>query len=397
MTRLRIAMIGQRGVPAAFGGVEHHVEELGARLAALGHDVTVYCRTNYVTERHDEYRGMDLRNVPTVGTKHLDAIVHSTISTALALGAAPDIVHYHALGPGLLAPLPRFLSKAKVVQTIHGLDYERSKWGGGARAVLKTAAWMSARVPDATIAVSRTLAGHFARRYRHRAAYIPNGVNPPNPQPADEIVSRFGLSPGSYLLYVGRLVPEKAPDVLLRAFQKVPGDVRLVLAGGSSYTDDYVRELEQLCAADPRVVVAGFVYGKVLEELYTNALAFVLPSFLEGLPLVLLEAASYGIPVIASDIPCIAEIVGPSGPGRRLFEPRDEAALASCIRRVMAGWEEERIGATELACQILASYSWEPVASSTEALYLRLVGAGPAMPGDEAVTIGPGPAGSNPG
>lgn len=389
-------MIGQRGVPATFGGVEHHVEELGARLAARGHDVTVYCRTNYVTERNDEYRGMRLRNVPTVGTKHLDAIVHSAISTALCLGTTPDVVHYHALGPGLLAPLPRFLSKAKVVQTVHGLDYERAKWGGGARAVLKTAGWMSARVPDATITVSRTLADHYDRRYRHPAVYIPNGVNPPNLRPADEIVSRFGLRPGSYLLYVGRLVPEKAPDILLRAFRSVPGDVRLVLAGGSNFTDGYVRELERLCAADPRVVVAGFVYGKVLEELYSNALAFVLPSFLEGLPLVLLEAASYGIPVIASDIPSIAEIVGPSGPGRRLFEPGDETALASSIRGVMAGRQEERSGAAELACQILGSYSWEPVASSTEALYLRLVGAGRGVLGDERITVRPGPAGSNP-
>lgn len=388
-------MIGQRGVPATFGGVEHHVEQLGARLAARGHDVTVYCRTNYVTERNDEYRGMRLRNVPTVGTKHLDAIVHSTLSTALALGTTLDIVHYHALGPGLLAPLPRFLSKAKVVHTVHGLDYERSKWGGGARAVLKTAGWMSARVPDATIAVSRTLADHYARHYRHPAVYIPNGVNPPNPRPADEIVSRFGLTPRSYLLYVGRLVPEKAPDVLLRAFRGVPGDVRLVLAGGSSFTDSYVRELERLCAADPRVVVAGFAYGKVLEELYSNALAFVLPSFLEGLPLVLLEAASYGIPVIASDIPSIAEVIGPSGPGRRLFEPGDEAALATCIRGVLAGCQAERGGAAELACQVLDSYSWEPIASLTEELYLSLVAGGRTALREEAITIRPGPAGSN--
>ena len=163
---MRIAMIGQRGVPATFGGVEHHVEELGARLAARGHEIIVYTRSNYVAERCDAYRGMRVRQLPTVKQKHLDAIVHSAISTVSAIADHVDIVHYHAVGPGLPAFIPRYLSRAKVVLTVHGLDAEREKWGRGAKSALQLATWLSARVPDATIVVSRSLAEHYAERYR---------------------------------------------------------------------------------------------------------------------------------------------------------------------------------------------------------------------------------------
>lgn len=369
---LRIAMVGQRGVPATFGGIEHHVENLGARLAARGHLVTVYCRTNYGTERPASYRGMTLRHLPTAGTKHLDAITHSAVSTAVAMTAHHDIVHYHALGPGLFSPLPRFLSGARVVQTIHGLDDERAKWGPAAKAVLSTAGWLSARVPDATIAVSRALADHYAGRGR-AAVYIPNGVDRPTRRAADEISRRFGLTAGSYVLFLGRLVPEKAPDLLIRAFRAIPGEHRLVIAGGSSFTDDYVQSLHDLAATDPRVVLPGYVYGNVLDELYSNAAAFVLPSALEGLPLTLLEAASYGAPIVVSDIPPHLEVVGAEGPGHRVFPSGSAEGLTVALRRSLAGGGPEREGAERLGARVLANYRWEAVTDATEALYRRLV------------------------
>src|SRR5436305_15215198 len=150
---MRIAFIGTRGVPATFGGIEHHVEEVGSRLAARGHDVTVYCRANYVPDGTSEHKGMRLARLPTVSSKRLDAIVHSALSTARALGQGYDVVHFHALGPGVLTPVPRYASRARVVQTVHGLDDERAKWGPGARAMLRGGSWLSAHVPDATVAV----------------------------------------------------------------------------------------------------------------------------------------------------------------------------------------------------------------------------------------------------
>ena len=369
---LRIAMIGQRGVPATFGGVERHVEELGSRLAARGHEVIVYARTNYVEQRRDTWRGMSVRNLSTIDSKHLDAIVHSAKATLAAMRAGVDVVHYHAVGPGLPSPLPRFASRAKVVHTIHGRDSERAKWSRPAQIVLRTAEWMSARVPDETIVVSRHLGEHYEQAYHRRTTWIPNGVDEPTVRAPSTIAERWGLTTGSYLLFLGRLVPEKAPDLLIRAFRRLPGDLRLVIAGGSSYTDEYVALLEREAALDPRVVLAGYVFGTELDELYSNAAAFVLPSYLEGLPLTLLEAGSYGTPVVASDIPPHVEIVGADAPGHRLFPSGDEDALVEAIRRATAETKVEREGAAAFRGEVLATYRWDTVTDTTEDLYRRI-------------------------
>ena len=347
---------------------------MGARLAASGHDVTVYCRTNYVNEKLSEYRGMRLAHLPTVSSKHLDAIVHSALATGASLGRGYDVVHYHALGPGTLSPLPRYLSRAKVVQTIHGRDDERAKWSRGAQTLLRAAGWMSARVPDATIVVSEALAEHYRGRYGREVVHIPNGVEEPAASPtADAIASRFGLTPGNYRLFVGRLVPEKAPDTLVRAFRRIPGDMRLVIAGGSSFTDDYTAELERVAAADNRVVLAGYVYGKLLAELYAHAHAFVLPSTLEGLPLTLLEAASHGTPVVVSDIAPNLEVVGGDGPGHRVCVAGDEQSLVAALERSIADPSAERAGGAALRTRVLAAYSWDEAAEATARLYRELV------------------------
>lgn len=372
MRPVRVAMIGQKGLPATHGGIEHHVEEIGARLAERGHDVTVFCRANYSNAGTD-HDGMHLRRVPTVGTKHLDAVVHSALSTLVTMGDPPDIVHYHALGPGLLSPLPRYLSRAKVVVTVHGLDHHRAKWGPGARAILSTAAWMSARVPDATIGVSRAVVEHYRYRYGRTIAYIPNGVTVRRPRQADEIKERFGLARGSYVLFVGRLVPEKAPDLLIRAFRRIPDELRLVIVGGSSFSDRYARSLRRLAAGDPRVLFTGYAYGATLEELYSNAAAFVLPSLLEGLPLTLLEAASYGTPIVVSDIPPHVQVVREDALGHHLFPSGDEGALAEALRRTIRSRALERAAARRFSEQVIATYRWDDAVRATEDLYERLL------------------------
>jgi glycosyltransferase involved in cell wall biosynthesis len=377
VTTLRIAMIGQRGVPATFGGIEHHVEEIGSRLADRGHDVVVYTRTNYVGDRSDEIRGMRPRYLPTIGSKHLDAIVHSTISTLDVLRAGADIVHYHAVGPGIPAVVPRSLSRAKVVLTVHGLDAERAKWGGPARAVLGAATWLSARVPDETIVVSRALERHYQVRYGRRTTYIPNGAPRSTPREPDEIVRRYGLRGNDYVLFLGRLVPEKAPHLLVHAFRALDTEHRLVIAGGSSHTDEYVRSLRRSAAEDPRIVMPGYVYGAVLNELYTNASAFVLPSTLEGLPLTLLEAISHGAPVVVSDIEPNLEIVGDDGPGHRVFVAGDVHALRGALADALVDTERERAGAQELASRVLAAHDWDRVVDRLEQVYERLAGARP--------------------
>jgi glycosyltransferase involved in cell wall biosynthesis len=293
------------------------------------------------------------------------------------LGRGFDIVHFHALGPGVFSPLPRVLSGAKVVQTIHGLDDERGKWGRASRSFLRLARAASERVPDATVGVSRALAALYGGRGRD-ATYIPNGIVEPDIRPARLITKQFGLQGGDYVLWVGRLVPEKAPDLLVKAFAMVPHDVRLVIAGGSSFTDEYAKTVEDLAARDPRVLMTGFVFGEVLSELYSNAAAFVIPSRLEGLPLTLLEAVSYGLPVVASDIPPHLEVLYEDGPGRRIHDVDDPISLAASIRAVLGGVENERAGAHAVRERVVQHYSWDDAAERTEALYLRLVNGAPS-------------------
>jgi glycosyltransferase involved in cell wall biosynthesis len=376
MKPARIAFIGQRGVPATIGGIEHHVEEIGSRLAARGHDVTVYTRTNYTASRTPEYRGMRVRYIPTAPTKHLEALVHSGLSTAVAMAPGAeraDILHYHAIGPSVFTPLPRALTRRGVVLTIHGLDYDRDKWGLAARTALKSAGWMSAHVPHATITVSQNLADFYLRRYGRLAHYIPNGVASPVRHDPELIRERFGLSGGDYALFLGRLVPEKSPDLLLRAFRSVDTTTRLVIAGGSSFTDSYVRELEMLAARDPRVILAGSVHGQLLQELYTNAAVFVLPSRLEGLALTLLEAASYRLPLVASDILPNCEVIGADGPGGRLFPSGDEQGLAAALSATLTGLDAARAGAQVLGDRVVRAYDWDAATDATEEVYLQVL------------------------
>ncbi len=370
---LRVAMVGQKGMPATYGGIERHVEEMSARLVALGHEVTVYCRHSYDALPMDQYRGVRLRRSPTVASKHLDAIVHSATATAAALKDRPDVLHYHGIGPALVAPLPRYLSRVPVVQTVHGLDNQRAKWSRPARLALGTAHWLSGHVPHVRIAVSRTLATHYRERFGSDTRYVPNGVAEPKRVPAHQIGARFGLTPGRYLLLVGRLVPEKAADLLIRAFRRTPGDVRLALVGGSSFTDDYVDTLRAAAGDDPRIVFTGFTYGDLLAELYTHATAFVQPSRLEGLPLTLLEAASYGLPLVASDIAPHLELLHHDAPGRRLFRDGDEDDLTAALTRVLTGLPAERAGAAAYGERLCTAYTWDAAARDVEQLYLSLV------------------------
>lgn len=377
MRSIRIAFIGQRGVPATVGGIEHHVEEIGSRLAERGHQVIVYTRANYTRERVAEHRGMRVCYVPTVPTKRLEALVHSGLSTAHAMipgGDAADILHYHAIGPSVFSPLPRMLSGRRVVVTIHGLDHDREKWGFVARACLHSAGWISAHAPHATITVSRNLADFYRDRYGRIAHHIPNGVAAPEFRQPRLITERWGLTGSDYLLFLGRLVPEKAPALLLRAFAHVPSDARLVIAGGTSFTDGYVRGLEAQAAADPRVIMAGPVYGELRDELYTNAAAFVLPSTLEGLPLTILEAASYRLPIIASDIPPNLEVLGGDGPGGRLFHRGDGDGLTRALGAVLGHLDREREGARRLGDHVAGEYDWGTATDATEELYAQLLG-----------------------
>ena len=299
-------MIGQKGIPARYGGVEKAVEELAARLVQRGHHVTAFNKRESGVPRPKEHRGIELKYVPAFGGKHMRNMTQSIGGTLSTLSRHYDIVHYHALGPTLASPLARIRPSARVVVTIQGRDDQRAKWGRPAQMVLSSAAWMSANVPHGAIAVSQQLQREFREQFGRETVFIPNGVAVVVEQaisPTEDPLVRFGLEPGRYLVNVGRLVPEKAIDQLLRAWGKVDTEVKLAIVGGSSHTDEFVERLGRLAAQDDRIVLTGPVYGAGQDRLFRNAAGYVMPSLLEGLPLALLEAISYRLPVTVSDIP----------------------------------------------------------------------------------------------
>lgn len=370
-------MIGQKGLPAQYGGVEKAVEELAARLVQRGHHVTAFNKAGQdVDTSLTSHRGIELRYVPAVGGKHLRNMTQSLSATVSTLARRYDIVHYHALGPCLASPIARLRPRSNVVVTIQGRDDQRAKWSKPAQAVLSTAAWMSAHVPHAGIAVSQQLQREFKEQFGRDTTYIPNGVAavPEAPvSPADDPLVRFGLEPGRYLINIGRLVPEKAIDQLLRAWGQVDTDVRLAIVGGSSHTDDYVDRLHRLADADPRIVLTGPVYGPGQDRLFRQAAGYVMPSLLEGLPLALLEAISYGLPVVVSDIPPHLEVVGSSEPGQRVFRAGSLEDMAKQLQLLVDDLDGERDAAQLLHDRVIEEFSWERIADKTEALYQRLV------------------------
>ena len=403
---LHVAMVGQKGLPATYGGVEHHVEEVGRRLVERGHRVTVYCREGYGGRRDDRttHLGMELVTTPAIRSKHLDAITHSATSTASALRARVDVVHLHALGPGLLSPLVRLAPGARVVQTVHGLDHERAKWGGLAQQVLGLGHQVSGWAPDEVVVVSRALQEHYARRFGRRAVLVPNGAPPALPvgaapvggglAGAGPLQELLGPHRPRYLLFVGRLVPEKRPDLLLRAFRAVPGDVRLVVVGDSSFSDEYTASLVRQAAGDPRVVMPGYQFGEVLRALHQRASAFVQPSALEGMPLTVLEALSAGARVVASDIPPHVELLGRAPSRHALVPVDDEAALAAALRRVLAEDHPDGAATDPVRERVLREHCWERATDLLEQVYLDVVARQPGARGRPGAAA---PQGRSPG
>lgn len=360
---MRIAMIGQKGIPATYGGIERHVEEIATRLVQRGHEVTVFSRFHY-TRHHGPHRGVENKRLPSVQTKHLDAISHVAFSTLYSLFAKYDIVHFHALGPSLFSAIPRIVG-SKTVVTVHGLDWQRGKWGKFATWFLRACERPAVAFPNETIVVSQTLGEYFKERFGEETNVIPNGTTPGTIRPPNRI-KRWGLDRDRYILWVGRLVPEKGCHYLIEAFRKINTDAKLVMAGGSSFSDTYVQSLERLRGGDERIKMVGYVYGDVLEELWSNAYLVVQPSILEGLSIALIEALSFGRCVVASDIPENIEVVEDSA---ITFKSRDVQDLQSKLQMCLD--HPEMVAATASQCRTLAEekYSWPRLVEATEKVY----------------------------
>ncbi len=368
-TPLRISFIGGRGVISKYSGIETYYEEVGARLAKMGHDVTVYCR-RYFTPAVPEHRGMRIVRLPTIRSKHLETLIHTLLSTVHAACSECDIVHYHCLGPALFSFVPRLMGK-KTVVTVQGLDWQRKKWGSIASAVLRIGARASVRLPNATMVVSQTLQRHYLARYGASTVYVPNGTSLRKKVTGDHLPT-WGLTPGGYILFLGRFSPEKNCDLLIQAFERLDTPVKLVLAGGSSHSDEYVNRLRR--RASDRVRLLDWVSADALDELLTNSMLFVLPSDLEGLSLALLDAMGAGVCVLTSNVPENREAIESCG---FTFQRGDVDDLERMLRLLISDRQLREVAALTGQERAKEHYLWDDVAKQVETVYLDLVGKRP--------------------
>lgn len=374
---MKIAHIGQKGIPATFGGVEFHVQELVQRLVQRGHEVSVYVRSWYTPKENSDFEGSKLIHQATIKTKHLDAFVHSFTSSFHALFSEYDIVHYHALGPTFFCWVPK-LSRKKIVATVHGIDWQRRKWGGAAKAFLKLTERTAIHIPAKTIVVSQSLKHYFESKFKVEVNYIPNGVNIPDRRAPSLIKEKYNLNGGDYVLFMGRFVPEKRADWLIEAFQKIDiekketPDIKLVLAGGASGTDEYVGRMKIGAQNNERIIFPGYVSGREKEELLSNAKLFVLPSDLEGLPIALLEAMSYGLPSLVSDIPPHLELIRDNEDGF-LFKHSDFSSLERKLQDVLYHPHPLDDIGSKARTKVKEEFNWDDVVRATEQIYTDVV------------------------
>ncbi len=364
--RLRVAFIGGRGVISKYSGIETYYEEVGKRLAQMGHEVTVYCRT-YFTPALAEHHGMRLVRLPTIRSKHLETVIHTLLSTAHAFTQSYDVVHYHALGPALFSFLPRLLGK-KTAVTVQGLDWQRKKWGRLASAVLRLGERASVQLPNGTMVVSQALQRRYRETHGVEAFYVPNGgVLRERSEP--RAILEWRLEPGKYVLFLGRFSPEKGCHLLVEAFEQIETDVKLVMAGASSYCDEYSQELRT--HASQRIRMFDWVSGEILDELLTNAMLFVLPSDLEGLSLALLDAMGAGLCVLTSDVPENREVVDGAG---FTFQHGSAADLADRLRFLIANPALREVAGRTARKRIEEQYQWQKVAADVEEAYFKVMG-----------------------
>ena len=372
---LRIAMFGHKRIPSREGGIEVVVGELSRRMAGLGHPVTCFNRSGHHVsgaafdgENRKEYEGVRLKSVWTLNKKGLAAMTASLSAAVLAAFGPYDAVHVHAEGPAFMCWLPKLMGK-RVVVTVHGLDWARAKWGKFASWYIKSGEKNAVRFADEIIVLSRAVQDYFQRTYGRKTRFIPNGVNPPELLEPEEIRDRWGLEKDGYVLFLGRLVPEKGIHYLLKAYQGLRTDKKLVIAGGSSDTAEYAKELQALAPAG--TVFTGFLQGRALQELYSNAYVYVLPSDLEGMPLTLLEAMNYGCCCVTSDIGECADVMDGCG---FTFPRGTVEALRETLQDLCDHPEKVEAHRGEARKVISSKYTWQDITAQTDGLYKKLLG-----------------------
>lgn len=368
---MKIAFIGQKGIPAKNGGVERHLENLAINLAKMGHEVFVYARSSYNQEKLKEYQGVKIITVPAIASKNLDAIT----ATFLAVLDTPrrhfDIIHFQSIGPASLLRLARILNpKKSLVFTFHCQDYYQKKWGAFGKYYLSLGERIGNRHADRTIAVSKELAEYADQNYHNSAIYIPSGIKINEIAVASEIKKLWGLEKNSYILAVSRLIRHKGLHYLIKAYQDIKTNKKLVITGTGSFTDDYIRELHDLAAGNPNIIFTGNQTGLILQELYSNAAIFIQPSEYEGLSLSLLEAMSYRRPCLVSDISSNYEALDGAG---IYFKNKNSNDLKIKLLELLDQPGKWTDYGDKAWVRIKTEYTTDSVIAKTEAVYQSLL------------------------
>ena len=370
--KMAIAMFGQKRLSRE-GGIEIVVKELCTRMAKNGYTVTCYNRSGHHVsgaeyDKKTEYEGINQKCVPTIEKKGLAAVSSSFFAALYSAFGKYNVVHIHAEGPAFFSWLPKLLGK-RVIVTVHGLDWQREKWKSGfGSKFIKQGEKNAVKYADEIIVLSKGVHDYFRNQYGRETRFIPNGVNRPEIRKAELITDKFGLTKDSYILFLGRLVPEKGIRYLVEAFKNVKTEKKLVIAGGSSDTDSFMKELKELAKDDKRIIFTGFVQGQMLEELYSNAYIYTLPSDLEGMPLSLLEAMSYGNCCLVSDIQECTEVVEDKA---LIFKKSNVQDLQNKLQEACDRTENIMELKQQAADYICKKYNWDDVVEETLKLYRR--------------------------
>ncbi len=381
---MKIAMIGHKRIPSREGGVELVVETLATRMAALGHNVIVYNRSghnvsgkendSYNYQKKYDYNGVQCITIPTPQNKSLNAIVYSFFATFCASFRSLDVIHFHAEGPCSMIPIAKCFRK-RCIATIHGLDWQRSKWGGFATKFLLFGEKMAAKYADEVIVLSKGVQDYFKKTYNRDTIFIPNGIEKKEYQKAQIITDKYGIKKDGYLLFLARLVPEKGVHTLIEAYGKSGIKIPLVIAGGSSHSSEYEDKIKSMAKefnvkGAGKIILTGFVQGRELEELFSNGLLYILPSEIEGMPLSLLEAMSYGCLCLTSDIPENTDVYETHGMS---FQTGNVDELRKSLCQIVDNFDtirnQTQYRKEEIQKFVTQKYNWDTIVKRTLKLY----------------------------
>ncbi|MBE9169000.1 glycosyltransferase family 4 protein [Pleurocapsales cyanobacterium LEGE 06147] len=369
---MKIAVIGVKGLPATQGGIERYCEELYSRLVARGHSVDLFARSSYIQQPWFSIyhcKGVRVICLPSLPLRGLDALTSSAIGALVSTIKDYDVVHFHALGPALFSWLPRIVSSARIIVTCQGLDWQRAKWGKLSRKIIYWGERAAVKYAHELVVVSEALVSYFQKTYSRETAYIPNGPGKyAESDPQFTYIRSLNLKPKNYILFLGRLVPEKRPDLLLEAFQKLqPQGWKLAFVGGVSDTARFTSKLVKIADNNPNIIFTGELQGKYLAEVVRGAGLFVLPSDLEGLPLVVLEAMREGIPIVASDIPPHRQLLAQDR--GLLFEAGNVDFCIHSLQQALAQPLEMANRASKAQKYVAINYNWDKIAADNLAVY----------------------------